>query len=133
MRLVRATLKDSYYVHKTLCEYCEEHKEPFDKEAFHVWPGKLSKEENFYYLLMHSKKVAGMIWGRVLKDEPKPTIEFHGKFLRRVLRGQPRFDAELQRVFDDLRKEFEVTRLLVPEGEAILEGHRKIGTLVEVK
>lgn len=133
MRAIRASVKDSYYVHKTLCEFFDDIKQPREdlRKSYHVWLSKLSDENQFYFLLLHGRKTIGMIWGRQLMDEPKKTVQFDGKFLRRAYRGKPKFDAELEKLFQELKKDFEVVRLLIPKGEDILEKYKIIGTLVE--
>lgn len=133
MRAIRAGVKDSYYVHKTLCEYFDDIKQPREdlKKSYHVWLSKLSDENQFYFLLLHGRKTIGMIWGRKLEDEPKKTVLFEGKFLRRAYKGKAKFDADFENLYQDLKKDFEVVRLLIPKGEDILDKYKVLATLVE--
>lgn len=133
MRAVRATVNESYYVHKTLCEFFDDIKQPNEalRKSYHVWLSKLSDNNQFYFLLLHGRKPVGMIWGRQLVDEPLKTVQFDGKFLRRAYRGKAKFDAELEKLFTELKKDFEVVRLLIPKGEDILDRYKVIATLVE--
>jgi hypothetical protein len=133
MRAIRAGINDSYYVHKTLCEYFDEIKQPNEelRKSYHVWLSKLSDENQFYFLLLHGRKPIGMIWGRQIIDEPKKTILFEGKFLRRAYRGKGKIDADFEKLYQDLKKDFEVVRLLIPKGQDILDKYKVIATLVE--
>lgn len=133
MRVVRASIKDSYYVHKTLCEFFDDIKQPQEdlKSSYHIWLNRLSDNNQFYYLMLHGRKVVGMIWGRLFTDEPKKTIQFDGRFLRRAYRGKAKFDAEMSKLFDELKKDFEVIRLFIPKGDDILDKYKVLGTMVE--
>lgn len=133
MRIIRASIRDSYYVHKTLCEYFDDIKQPQEdlKKSYHIWLSRLSDLNQFYYLLVHGKKAVGMVWGRLFPDEPKKTIQFDGLFLRRAYKGKPKFDAELDKLFQELKKDFDVVRLFIPKGEDILDKYKVLGTLVE--
>lgn len=133
MRVVRAGINDSYYVHKTLCEFFDDIKQPNEdlRKSYHVWLEKLSDQNQFYFLLLHGRKPLGMIWGHKVVGAPKKTVVFEGKFLRRAYKGKGKFDSEFENVYQELKKDFEVVRLLIPKGEDILDKYKVIATLVE--
>ena len=135
MRVVRAQVKDSYYVHKTMCEYLDEKKIPSEdlKKSYGVWLEKLSDPELFYVLMFHGRKTIGVVWGRQFLDEStmKKTILIEGSHLRSAYRGKGRFDQEFEKTIEELKKDFQSVRLLIPKGGDIQEKYKVIGTLVE--
>lgn len=135
MRVQLAALEDSYKVHKTLLEYVQDiGADPKVYESpYASWLKKLTDPDQFYFLLMHGKKVLGMVWGRVLTDEPKKTVLIEGRFLRRSVRGKFRFSREMFTAYRMATKDFEVVRLILPRTHVKLgKRYKVLGTLVEV-
>jgi hypothetical protein len=133
MRFVRAGLGDAYHVHKTLMECltdCGMDVKQFD-QPYEMWLRKLQDEASHYILMLHGRKVVGMVWGKEQSDEPRKTILVEGRFLRRAYRGKLRFTRDLKEAFDGLVKEFEVVRMLLPHNKVKLGKYRPIGTIVE--
>jgi hypothetical protein len=91
MRMIVADLKDAYHVHKTMNEYLLDIGQAPIQDYF-SWVSVLSSESHRYVILMHSKKVVGMVWGR--SDGPNEFL-IQGRFLRRAYRGKFRFTKKL--------------------------------------
>ena len=134
MRVVRASLQDSYKVHKTLCEYmADTGGDPkFMEGSYDIWLQRLTDQEKIYLLLLHGKKCVGMVWGEALKNEPKKTILIEGRYLRRAYRGKMRFAKALYKAVQDVVHDFEVIRMIVPANRKVPAKYKILGTLVEV-
>ncbi len=134
MRLVRASMADCYQVHKTLAEYMEDLGQKVDHESLYaLWPKRLTDERFFYMLLMHSRKVVGMVWARELDSEASKTLQIEGQFLRRGYRGRFRFSREMVQAVKTLAAGYESVLMLLPHGKAKLpRKYSVVGTLVRV-
>lgn len=135
MRVVAAGLEDSYKVHKTFVEFLQDigaDPKIYDS-PYESWIKKLTDPKRFYLLLMHGKKVVGMVWGQEIEDEPKKTVLIEGRFLRRMARGKFRNSREMFQAYQMAVKDFEVVRLVLPRTHVTLKKRYKVlGTLVEV-
>ncbi len=134
MRLVRATMSDCYQVHRTLAESMEDQGQKVDHESLYsLWPKRLTDERFSYILLMHSRKVVGMIWGQELEAQPKKTLLIEGQFLRRAYRGRFRFSREMVQAVKSLAEGYESVLMLLPQGKVKLpRKYSAVGTLVQV-
>ncbi len=134
MRMLRASVVDSYHVHKTLLEAaadCGLDTKLFEG-TYETWINKLSDLSYHYVLMLHGKKVVGMVWGRELHDEPKKTILVEGRFLRRAYRGKLKFSRRMVECIETVVKDFDVVRMILPPNRDKLPGkYRALGTLVE--
>lgn len=134
MRLVRANLADSYKVHKTLVEYMEDLGLPVNHESLYaLWPKRLTDERFYYFLIMHAKKVVGMVWGQELPAEATKTVMIEGRFLRRAYRGRFRFTKEIVHAVKTLAGGYETVLMILPHGKVKLPKKCSVvGTLVQV-
>lgn len=134
MRLVKATLSDSYQVHKTFIEFLLDYKLPIPSEekVYAMWAERLTCPEYRYALIMHSRKVVGMVWGRELKGEAEKTFLVEGRYLRRAYRGKVKFTRELVVAGKEVTKDFTRILVLLPRNPSKISVKYKIvGTLVE--
>ena len=132
MRIQRATLLDSYKVHKTLIEYLGDVGQEKQAPDYIGWVERLSDDSQHYLLLLHGRKVIGMVWGREIRPESKKTLLVEGRFLRRAYRGKHKFVREVFKAQQSLSKDFDVVRLLLPKNGVKLKKYKVLGTLVEV-
>lgn len=127
MRILKASIKDSYNVHKTYLEYLADLGRKQDPK-YVQWVDKLSDDSQHYLLIQHGRKVIGMLWGQ--SDDKTLLIE--GRFLRRAYRGKHKFLRELLKAQKSLSKDFDTIRLLLPKNGVKLKKYKVLGTLVEV-
>lgn len=111
MRLVVATLSDSYNVQKVHGEFCHDLGIK-EKNSPEKWLMRLCDQTQKYLLLMHGKKPVGMVWGRQFSGELESTLLIEGAFLRRAYRGKPKFTRELAKARRKLSHGFERVMLL---------------------
>jgi hypothetical protein len=136
VRVVLARPKDSYHVHKTMIEFLKDtNQETIELEsAYSLWLERLVDDSRQYALLMHSRKVVGMVWGQRLYGEKKKTFLVEGVFLRRAYRGKFRFTKEIKKLLTVMTKDFEVVRMVIPPSQGKLKNkHKVVATLVEVQ
>lgn len=135
MRIVQATIQDAYKVHKTVAECLHDLKIPvIENELYLTWTEKLTNENFKYLMLMHGKKIVGMVWGHIIPGEIEPSFLLEGKFLRRAYRGKFKFTRELLQAVKDISKDFKVVRMLLPKRPGKLPGkYLVLGTLVQLK
>lgn len=135
MRIVRASIQDAYKVHKTVAECLNDLDIPFiENELYRTWTEKLTSDNFKYLMLLHGKKVVGMVWGHTLGGEIDPTFLIEGKFLRRAYRGKFKFTRELLQAVKDISKDFKAIRMLLPKRPGKLPGkYLVLGTLVQLK
>ena len=134
MKLIRATIADSYKVHRTYAEYLKDvGRVVKDEELYESWPRRLTDPDQFFYLLTHNRKVVGMVWGReLLVDGPKKTALIEGRFLRRAFREKARFTRNLVEAVKKASQGYERVMLLLPKGRVKIPGkYNVLGTLVE--
>ncbi len=128
MRQVHASLSDSYKVHKTYTEYLTDCGVKIPEDLYKNWTTKLTNESHKYCLLMHGKKVIGMVWGRILTDEANPTFLIEGVFLRRAYQ-KFKFKREVAEIVRGIVKDFHTVLMLKRKKEARLG--RVLGVLVD--
>lgn len=133
MRVIDVGPRESYYAHKTLTEFFEDIKQPEEKlkkpESFAMWLDRIQDETRFHKLLMHGRKVVGMVWGRRPKGEAHSVVIIEGKFLRRAYKDK--FQGELDKLVGEITKGFEKRYLVIPPGQDIMDKYKVIGTIVE--
>lgn len=126
MRLIAASLKDSYHVHKTMNEYLSDiGLPPLGQESYAVWADVFSDTNQRYCLMMHGKKVVGMIWGRAEKNN---SFLLEGKFLRRAYRGKFRFTRKLRDAKIEITKGYGTIKEVRPACAKI--GKRKVQAFI---
>lgn len=134
MRLVKASLVDSFNVHKTFIEFLKDsgRKIGDEKEYYKMWIERLTDPSHKYLLVMHSKKVIGMVWGREVKGELSSTFLIEGRFLRRAYKGL-RFARHIIHAQKQLVQGYEVVRLICPKRPTKLVGkYQFLGVLVQI-
>jgi hypothetical protein len=134
MRLVKAELRDVYQVHKTYMEFLTDtgRQCPAQEKVYSLWTERLTNPTYRYILLMHSKKVIGMTWGKELSGEIDKTFLIEGRYLRRAYRGRFRFTRTLHTAIAELTKDFACRLvLLAPTRSKLIGKYRTVGTLVE--
>lgn len=133
MRTLRCTLSDAYKVHKTYAEHLHDtgQKEPAD--LYQSWKLKLTSDHHKYMLLLHGKKIIGMLWGREVSEEVHPTFLIEGTFLRRAYRKM-KFNKELLALLKSVTKDFHTVWMVKHVKNATLKKSTKIQkVLVELK
>jgi hypothetical protein len=126
MRFVVPTLREAFFVHKTYNEYLIDIGEkPLEESEYFKWADRLLSEKNRFVLLMHSRKVVGMIWG---KEEDDGSFLLQGKFLRRAYRGKFRFTKKLRQAKLEIIKGYDTIKELRPACNKI--GCRKVKAFI---
>lgn len=136
MRLIAASLGDAYKVHKTYTEYLHDMGHPpiNEEKLYEHWTKRLTDESQRFVLLMHGKKVIGMVWGREFPGNLEKTFLIEGRFIRRGFRSVYRFKRDILRAVKEIAKDFESVMMILPKTGVTLAGkYRKLGVLVEVK
>lgn len=134
MRIIHATLPDAYNVHKTFIEYLRDigHPAPKDDQVYSMWTHRLTDQAHRYFIIMHARKVVGMVWGREITGEINKTFLIEGRFLRRAYRGKIKFAREMVLAVKELTKDFETVRMLIPQKSFKMSNRFKfLGVLVE--
>lgn len=127
MKIVKASIVDIYKVHKTLDEWHQDI--GFGKlgiKDYEKLTSKLLDETRQYLLLVHGKKVVGMVWGA--RDGDEMTVE--GLFLRRGFRGKMKFSRKLVEASLQMTEGFGTIRAVLPPGKLPRKNQRVLGTIV---
>jgi hypothetical protein len=130
MRMIAADIKHAYVVHKTYTEYLSDSKmaKVPDDELYAAWTQRLTTDSHRYILLMHGKKVVGMVWGQKFNDG----FLIEGRFLRRMYRGKKKFAQELLLAVKEISKDFDRVLMILPRvGPKIAGKYKVFGVLVE--
>lgn len=136
MRLVVASLKEVYVVHKTMSEFLNDNGRQRDEsELYKIWPVRLTDPAFRYVLLMHARKVIGMIWGRELTGEIGKTFIIEGRYLRRAYRGRLRFSRELVTAQKEITRGFDKVLVIKRHisRKLVATRRRVIGTIEELR
>lgn len=129
MRAIRATLIDVYKVHKTVDEFRKDvGLSALSATEYCLWTTRLLDPNRHYWLLMHSKKVVGMVWG---KREDDGSFLVEGKFLRRAYRGKFKFSRALYDAHLQMIQGFDKIKAVLPPRVKPKSSQRMIGWLVE--
>ena len=121
MRIIKAEIKDAFFVHKTMNEFLRDTGcNPLKEADYMKWAQVLDSDNHRYVLLMHSRKVVGMIWGRGEGND----FLLEGKFLRRAYRGKFKFTKKLFKAKMEIVKGYVTIKEVRPACVGI--GKRKI-------
>lgn len=98
-------------VQKLENEYRQETGQPLlTADDFIRWTHLLFDEKVAYYIFLHGKQPAGLLWGEERKDG---TVEVHGRFLRPSFR-KFRFKREFTKAWVDFRDKAGTLIMRVP-------------------
>lgn len=105
---------------------------PIEDKVYAMWAERLTLPQYRYALIMHSRKIIGMCWGRELSGEAEKTFLLEGRYLRRAYRGRIKFTRELLIAAKEVTKDFTRILVLLPKNPSkISVKYKVVGTLVE--
>jgi hypothetical protein len=123
--MIVASYKDAFFVHKTMNEYLTDiGSTRLNESDFLKWVEVLDSQKHRYVLLMHSRKVVGMVWGQDVGGE----FWIQGKFLRRAYRGKFKFTRKLLKAKLEIVKGYDTIKVVRPACAPI--GKRKVAAYI---
>lgn len=130
MRIVQGSIREAFHVHKMYLEFLSDtgqSREGIEKDLS-IWLPKFGNPFFFCLIEYHGKKLVGMTWGTVPKDETSPKkLTVEGLFVKRGFRGRLKAVQELSGALRELANKTNSVAVssIVPEN--CLRGLRRKG------